>query len=147
MTALLLKGGLGNFLHSLDDYLRRRSLAAKYPRGVFLWGAWRRSSLYEEGAKALLYISRNEYNGGGVALYGVLMEPEFLEERYWPEGDYPILLPIKTIKFARGVLENPDDPSRWKLVEYATLKRLGVILRPGPQRVDDRIAEKIVEIM
>jgi len=82
MTVLLLKGGLGNFLHSLRDYLRRESLAAKYPRGVFLWGARTRSSLYEDEAKALLYITRNEYNGGGVALYGVLMEPEFLEERY-----------------------------------------------------------------
>jgi len=92
----------------------------------------------------LLYISRNKYNEGGIALYGVLMELEFLEERYWPEGLYPILLSIKVVKFA---LEHPGDPSWWKFVEYATLKRLGVVLRPGPQRVDDRIAEKIVEVM
>jgi len=144
---LLLKGGLGNFFHSLRDYLRREPLAAKHPRGVFLWGARTRWSEYKEGARALLYITKNEYNGGGVALYGVLMEPEFLEERYWPEGLYPILLPIKAVKFARGVLERPDDPSRWKLVEYATLKRFGVVLRPGPQKVDNWIVEKIVEIM
>lgn len=82
-----------------------------------------------------------------MALYGVLMEPEFLEERYWPEGDYPILLPIRAVKFARGVLEHPGDPSWWKLVEYAALRRLGVVPRPWPQRIDDRTAEKILELM
>jgi len=51
MTALLLKGGLKNFLHSLGDYLYRRSLAAKYPRDVFLWGARTRRSEYKEGPR------------------------------------------------------------------------------------------------
>jgi len=45
MVALLIKGRLTNFLHSLRDYLRRESLATKYPRDVFLWGARTRSSL------------------------------------------------------------------------------------------------------
>jgi len=148
MTALLLKGSLRNFLHSLDDYIWRKSLAAKYPRDVFLWGARTQSSLYREGTKVLLYITRkNEYGINGVALYGTLMEPGFLEEDYWQEGEYPILLPIRVIKFARGVLEHPDDPSSWRLVDLATLRRLGVVPSRRFQKVDGRTVVQIVELL
>jgi len=73
---LLLKGGIKNFLHSFTDYLVRRSqLITRFPAGVFIWGARARSSLLVEGSKVLLYLSRNEFNNGGIVLYGELLRP------------------------------------------------------------------------
>jgi len=81
MTALLLKGVLRNFLHASETTCGANrwqpSIHVTYSSGAP--GRGRRRT---RGAKALLYITRNEYNGGGIALYGVLMEPEFLEEQY-----------------------------------------------------------------
>ena len=95
----------------------------------------------------LLYLSRSEYDPGDVALFGTLEMPVELRERYWPEGEWPILLPIRVVKFARGVLENPDNPRRWKLVTREVLAQLGVKVLPGPQKIDDKVIEKVVNLM
>jgi len=147
VVGLLLKGGVVNFLHSLRDYVERRSLAARFPPGVFLWGARSRSSLYVEGVKVLLYLSKSEYGPGGVALFGTLERPVELRERYWPEGEWLILLPIRVVNFARGVLENLDNPRAWKLVTREVLAQLGVKVLPGPQKIDDKVVEEIVKLM
>jgi len=146
-VTIMLKGTLENFQRSLRDYLYRDSLAANYSQDVILWGARRPSRLYKEGTRVFLYIKKDKHTQGGIVLYGILINPEPLKVKYWPEGEWPVLLPIKVIKFAKGVLEYPDNPKRWKLVDRETLKRLGIIPTRGVQRIDNAIAEKIVEIM
>jgi len=145
---LLLKGGIKNFLHSLNDYMERKSrLINTFPKGVFIWGARARSSLLVEGSKALLYLSKNEFNDGGIVLYGELLRPFETSERYWPEGEWSVILPIKVLKFAKGVVERPDDPASWRLVDRNKLAELGVKVLPGIQKIDDDLIEKIASLI
>jgi len=145
---ILLKADIKNFFHSLKDYLERRSqLIRRFPPGVFIWGSRARSSLLVEGSKVLLYLSRNRFNNGGVVLYGELLRPFETSERYWPEGVWNIVLPIKVLKFAKGVVERPDDPASWRLVDRNKLAELGVKVLPGIQKIDDDLIERIASLI
>jgi len=145
---LLLKAGIKNFLYSLKDYLKRKSqLISRFPAGVFIWGTQVHSSLFVEGTKVLLYLSRNEFNNGGIVLHGELLRPFETSERYWPEGEWSVILPIKVLKFAKGVVERPDDPASWRLVDRNKLAELGVKVLPGIQKIDDELIERIASLI
>ncbi|ABO08141.1 hypothetical protein [Pyrobaculum calidifontis] len=146
---LLFKGRLANFSHSLLDYLERRSaLIRRFLPGVFLWGASRRNSLLQEGAHVFLYVAKEVGFPGGVVLYGVLQKPEELLEKYWPEGEWPILLPIKVERLAPGVAESPLDPSRWRPVTLAQLQQIGVRVLPSPaQPLPEEKAKALLSLL
>ncbi len=130
---LLLKGKLANFQHSLMDYLERCSaLIGRFPPGTLLWGARQRYTYFREGATVFLYVSREAGFPGGVVLYGTLQRPEELRERYWLEGDWPLLLPIRVEKLASGVVEAPRNPAAWRPVTLSQLAELGVRPLPSP---------------
>lgn len=135
---LLLKGSLENFQHSLVDFLERKSqLIRRFPASSFLWGAKRVDQRVRPGAEVLLYVNRNQFNEGGVALYGELVEVGELKERYWPQGDWPLYLVLKVKAIAEGVRENPHEPSRWRLIDRHALAQLGVKILPGIQTIPE----------
>lgn len=143
--ALLLKGSLENFHHSLVDFLERKSqLIRRFPAGAFLWGAKRVDQRVRPGAGVLLYVNRNQFNEGGVALYGELAEVGELKERYWPQGDWPLYLVLKVKATAEGVRENPQEPSRWRLIDRHALAQLGVRILPGIQTIPEDKAREII---
>ncbi len=142
---LLLKGSLANFRHSLKDFLERGSdLIKRYPPGTFLWGFKRVDARVKSGIDVFIYVTRNEYNEGGIALYGTLKEVAKASVRYWPEGEWAYLAPIAVKATAPGVVDHPDDPSKWRVVTRAELRELGVTVLPGVQNISQDIAEKIV---
>lgn len=144
---ILLKGKLNNFMFSLEDYITKKSnIIKRFPQDVLLWGGSRTYSLYEKGANVFLYLSREVDFQGGVVLYGELLTPQQLKEKYWPEGEWPILLPIKIKKLAQGVVENPKDPEKWKIITLDKLKELGIRPLPGIQKIEDETGGKIVKL-
>lgn len=145
---LLLKGSLENFLHSLRDYFERRSqLIRHFPPGTFLWGARRIDSRVKKGVGVFIYVTRNQYNEGGLALYGTLHDVAELKERYWPQGEWSYLLPIAVNKIAKSVVKNPEDPTRWNLPTRFKLKELGVTVLPGIQTIERELAEKLIDLI
>jgi hypothetical protein len=148
VSYLLLKGSLENFLHSLGDFLGRRSeLIRQFPAGTFLWGARRVDSRVKAGVGVFLYVTKNQYNKGGLALYGRLLDVREFSGRYWPSGEWHYLLPIRAERAARGVLESPGDPARWRLPTRVQLEGLGVRVLPGIQTVKPELAEKLIELL
>jgi len=148
MSYLLLKGSLENFLHSLGDFVGRRSeLIRQFPAGVFLWGAGRVDSRVKAGVGVFLYVTKNQYNEGGLVLYGRLLDVREFSGRYWPSGEWRHLLPIKTEKAAEGVVESPNDPAKWRLPDRRRLEELGVRILPGIQTVKPELAEKLAELL
>ena len=148
MSYLLLKGSLENFLHSLGDFVGRRSeLARQFPAGVFLWGASRVDSRVKAGVGVFLYVAKNQYNEGGLVLYGRLLDVREFSGRYWPSGEWRYLLPIKAERAAGGVVEDPDDPAKWRLPDRRRLEELGVRILPGVQTVKPELAEKLADLL
>jgi len=49
-------------------------------------GARRVDDCVETVVDASLYMTKNQYNGGGLALYGRLFEMRRFSGRYWPSG-------------------------------------------------------------
>ena len=145
---LLLKGSLENFLHSLRDYLERRSeLIRQFPPGTFLWGARRIDSRVKKGVGVFIYVTRNQYNEGGLALYGTLQDVRELNARYWPQGEWNYLLPIAVSKVANSILENPSDPSKWRISTRRALEEAGAKVLPGIQTIKQELAEKLLELL
>ena len=145
---LLLKGSVENFLHSLRDFMERRSkLIRRFPAGVFLWGARRVDSRIKAGVGVFLYVTKNQYNEGGLALYGRLLEVRKFSGRYWPSGRWRYLLPIKVGKVAEGVLESLNDPIKWRLPDRRRLEELGVRILPGIRTVKPEQEEKLKELL
>ncbi len=145
---LLLKGSLENFLYSLHDYLERRTtLIKQYKPGTFLWGAKRIDNRIKKGVEVFLYITKNQYNEGGLALYGTLLDVKELGEKYWPQGEWLYLLPIKVEKIAKSITENPYDPSKWRLPTRYVLEELGIKILPGLQTIKVEMAEKLKSLL
>lgn len=71
-------------------------------------GARRVDGCVETVVDASLYITKNQYNVGGLALYGRLLEVRRLTGRYWPSGRWGYPLPIRV----EGVAEGGDGTPR-----------------------------------
>lgn len=146
-SILLLKGSLENFLHSLNDYLERRSqLIRQFPPGTFLWGAKRIDSRVKRGVGVFIYVTRNQYNEGGLALYGTLLDVGELKERYWPHGEWNYLLPIAVGKIAKSIVEHPKTPSEWRLPTRHDLNEIGIKVLPGIQSLTSEQANNLLAI-
>jgi DNA-directed RNA polymerase subunit RPC12/RpoP len=145
---LLLKGSVENFLHSLRDFVGRRSeLIRQFPAGTFLWGAGRVDSRVKAGVGVFLYVTKNQYNEGGLVLYGRLLDVREFSGRYWPSGKWRYLLPIKVERVAEGVVEDPNDPAKWRLPDRRRLEELGVRILPGVRTVKPEQGEKLKELL
>jgi hypothetical protein len=60
-----------------------------------------------------LYVTKNQYNEGGLVLYGRLLKVGKFSGRYWPSGEWRYLLPIKAQRAAGGAVESPNDTASW----------------------------------
>jgi hypothetical protein len=60
-----------------------------------------------------LYLTKNQYNEGGLVLYGRLLEVRKFSGRHWPSGECRYLLPIKAQGATGGVVESPSDTASW----------------------------------
>ena len=94
----------------------------QFPAGGYLWGAGRVDSRVKAGVGVFLYVTKNQYNEGGLVLYGRLLDVREFSGRYWPSGEWRHLLPIKTEKVAEGVIESPNDPAKWRLPDRRRLE-------------------------
>jgi hypothetical protein len=145
---LLFKASVENFLYSLRDFVERRSeLIRQFPAGTFLWGARRVDRRVKMGVGVFLYVTKNQYNGGGLALYGRLLEVKKFSGRYWPSGRWRYLLPIKVERVAEGVMESPNDPAKWRLPDRQRLEELGVRILPGIRTVKPELGERLKELL
>jgi hypothetical protein len=145
---LLLKGTLENFLYSLRDFVERRSdLIRQFPAGVFLWGAKRVDKRVKTGVGVFLYVTKNRYNEGGLVLYGRLLDVRKFSGRYWPSGRWRYLLPVRVERVAEGVMENPNDPARWRLPDRRQLEELGVKILPGIRTVEPEQGKRLKELL
>jgi len=132
----------------LGDFVGRRSeLIRQFPAGVFLWGASRVDSRVKARVGVFLYVTKNQYNEGGLVLYGRLLDVREFSGRYWPSGEWHYLLPIKAEKAAEGVIESPNDPTKWRLPDRQRLEELGVRILPGIQTMKPEPAEKLAELL
>lgn len=104
-------------------------------------------SRVKAGVGVFLYVTKNQYNEGGLVLYGRLLDVREFSGRYWPSGEWHYLLPIKTEKVAEGVIESPNDPAKWRLPDRRRLEELGVRILPGIQTVKPELAEKLAELL
>ncbi len=145
---LLFKGTVENFLFSLRDFVERRSeLIRQFPAGTFLWGVGRVDSRVKAGVGVFLYVTKNQYNEGGLALYGRLLEVKKFSGRYWPSGRWRHLLPIRVEKAAEGVVESPGDPAKWRLLDRQWLEEIGVRILPGVRTVKQEQGERLKELL
>ena len=147
-NCLLLNASIENFLYSLRDFVERRSeLIRQFPPGTLLWGTRRVDSRVKAGVGVFLYVTKNQYNEGGLALCGRLLDVREFSGRYWPSGKWRYLLPIKAEKAAEGVVESPNDPTKWRLPDRRRLEELGVRILPGMRTVRMEQAEKLKELL
>jgi len=145
---LLLKGSLENFLHSLRDFVERRSeLIRQFPADTFLWGARRAGRRVKAEVGVFLYVTKNQYNGGGLALYGRLLGVKEFSGKYWPSGRWRLLLPIRVEKVAEGVIEHHDDPTKWRLPDRRRLEELCLRILPSIRAVKPEQGEKLKELL
>jgi DNA-directed RNA polymerase subunit RPC12/RpoP len=145
---LLFKGTLENFLFSLRDFAERRSeLIRQFSAGIFLWGASRMDSRIKAGIGVFLCVTKNQYNEGGLALYGRLLDVKKFSGRYWPSGKWNYLLPIRVERVAEGVLESPSDLAKWRLPDRRRLEELGVRILPGIRTVKPEQGEKLKNLL
>jgi DNA-directed RNA polymerase subunit RPC12/RpoP len=145
---LLFKASVENFLHSLRDFVERRSgLVRQFPAGTFLWGTKRVDMRIKAGVGVFLYVTKNQYNGGGLALCGRLLDVREFSGRYWPSGRWRYLLPVKVERVAEGVMESPNDPAKWRLPDRRRLEELGVRILPGVRTVKPELGEKLKELL
>lgn len=80
-------------------------------------------------------------------MYGILQRPEELNEKYWPMGEWRLLLPIKVARFARGILEYPENPKKWRLIDRHKLVEIGIKVLPGTQKIPDEVIDKVIELL
>ena len=144
---ILLKGTLTNFLTSLDDYIHRKTtLINKYPKGSFIWGLNKKSSLLEHGTKAFLYLNKAENFPGGIVLEGEVIEVSELKEKYWQEGEWGYYVVINVLRIPNSVRKE-KDVSKWNIVSLDKLKELGLKVLPGVQKLNDELGAKIEEAL
>jgi hypothetical protein len=145
---LLFKASAENFLFSLRDFVERRSgLIRQFPAGTFLWGVRRVDRRIKAGVGVFLYVTKNRYNGGGLALYGRLLEVREFTGRYWPSGRWRHLLPIRAERAAEEVVEYPNDPVKWRLPDRRRLEELGVKILPGIRTVKPKQGEELKDLL
>jgi hypothetical protein len=92
-------------------------------------------------------VTKNQYNGGGLALYGRLLEVRRFTGRYWPSGRWRRLLPIRVERVAEGVIEHRDDPTKWRLPDRRRLEELGLRMLPGIRTVKPEQGERLKELL
>jgi len=94
-----------------------------------------------------LYVTKGEGVSGGLALYGIAREVIDLEEPYWPEGAWEKAFYLEVKATAPGVLENPENPTSWRLISREKLKAKGIIVLPGPQKLEEEIAQLLKQML
>lgn len=143
---LLLKGSVENFVYSINDYIKRESfIIRQYPPGSLIWGLGRFDRRIKNNMDVLLYITKNNYNEGGVVLYGTVVEVKESQIKYWPIGAWKHIIVISVKALAPNILSNPHDPSKWQIVRRSTIEQMGLRILPGVQTVPEEIALKIIE--
>ena len=100
-------------------------------------------SRVKAGVGVFLYVTKNQYNEGGLVLYGRLLDVRKFTGRYWPSGKWHYLLPIKVEKIAEGVIESPNAPTKWRLPNRWQLEKSGIKILPGIRTVKLEQAEKL----
>jgi len=69
-------------------------------------------SRVKAGVGVFLYVTKNQYNEGGLVLYGRLLDVREFSGRYWPSGEWRHLLPIKSQSWGLGYTTAPCSGSR-----------------------------------
>jgi len=150
-ASFLLKGSPRNVSWSLADMVYRRTdLLRGKPERWMLWGVnerfqWVLKAL--PGSEVFLYVTKGAGTGGGLALCGTARELLELREPYWPEGTWTKAFYLEVEAVAPGVLESPEDPSSWRLVPMEELRKVGVRVLPGPQRLEEGQARALASML
>jgi MoxR-like ATPase len=153
--AFLLKASRENLSWSLIDMKERLSDALRRkPENWMIWGVnkqhqWVLEQLGGSGEELefFIYVVQKTEMKGGLALYGIARERIELNGRYWPvgEGWLPFYLEVKGT--APGVLENPENPRAWNLIPLEELRKVGVEIRQGPQKINQQQAQKLRNLL
>lgn len=149
MKAFLLKGSAVNLSWSLFDmkYRQTKALLGK-PSNWMVWGVNERFKwvIASFPFEAFIYVVSSPEAPSGLALYGTALEPVELPEKYWPRGEKWKTFFMKIEAAAPGVLEEPEFPARWRLVPRDEMKKKGVFIMPGPQKLDAVTAAALKEL-
>ncbi len=93
-----------------------------------------------------LYLTKNQYNEGGLVLYGCLLEVRKFSGRYWPSGEWHYFLPISSQRATGDVVESPSDTAS-RCPDKKRLEELGVRKPPGVQTVKPELTEKLLGLL
>lgn len=133
-----MKGSVVNLSWSLSDmkYRRTRLLYSK-PMNWMIWGVNEKFQwvLRRLPFEVFIYVVRSLGAPSGLALYGTALEPIELAEKYWPQGEGWKAFCMEVKAAALGVLENPESPEHWKLISQDELRKRGIKILPGPQKL------------
>ncbi|RLE84595.1 MAG: hypothetical protein DRJ41_02860 [Thermoprotei archaeon] len=147
---LLLKGSPNNVSWSLTDMKYKRSELLKgKPDKWMLWGIrerfkWILNDL--PGSLVFLYVTKGEEISGGLALYGVAHEVIELKKKYWPQGVWRRGFYLELKGAVKGIIENPENPTEWRLILREKLRKLGIAILPGPQKISEDKANILKEL-
>jgi hypothetical protein len=110
---------------------------------ALLWGPSRRA----KAGAPIHPLRENRRNSGRPALYGRLLDVREFSGRYWPSGMWCYLLSIRVERVAEGVIEHPDDPTKWRLPDRRKLEELDMRILPGIRTVKLEQGEKLKELL
>lgn len=104
-----------------------------------LWGInerfkWVLNRLHFE---VFIYAKASLRSASGLALHGLTLEPVELAGRYWPESEAWRAFYVEVRAAAPGVLEEPENYEHWRLVPLDKMKKKGIKVLPGPQRLKE----------
>ncbi|MEM1632482.1 MAG: hypothetical protein QXX83_10170 [Thermofilum sp.] len=129
----------------VDMKYRRTSVLWGRPSSWMVWGVNERFKwlLNRLPFGVFIYVAASPSGGSGLALCGTALEPVELAEAYWPQGGGWKAFYLEVELAAPGVLDEPENPARWRLVPRDALERLGVRVLPGPQKLSGEVVDAL----